>query len=263
MSRKVWTLVAVALAVGLVSSAALAEDVMEQSGHCTINWSQKVIVCVGKGSPNLERSKNVSQARIMAEQAAKADALRNILESLKGVKVSANVTVGQTMDADQRVRTEIQGVVRNFQVIATRYYSDGGVEVDVRMPLDGKVTEVVLNKELNKSKSTDPTGVIVMAAGKKIVPVLAPRILDDKGNVVYGVAMVSEAGAANGIVAYHTTEADARKDRRVTDNPVVVKAVGVKDSVDVVISAADAKKIRDLDNKYKIFHYGKVVFVKD
>jgi hypothetical protein len=263
MSRKVWTLVAVALTIGLIGSPAMAEDVMEQAGHCSINWSQKVVVCVGKGSPNLKRSKNVSQARIMAEQAAKADALRNILESLKGVKVSANVTVGQAMDADQRVRTEIQGVVRNFQVIATRYYSDGGVEVDVRMPLDGKLTKTVLNKDLKKAKNTDPTGVIVMAKGKKIVPVLAPRILDDKGNVVYGVTMVSETGAANGIVAYHKSEKEARGDQRVSDNPVVVKALEIKDSVDVVISAADAKKIRDLDSKYKIFHYGKVVFVKD
>ncbi len=241
---------------------AFAQDVMEENGQCRINWTKKVILCTGKGSPNLKKARNVSQARLLAEQAAKIDAMRNILETLKGVKISAGITVGEKIDKDHKVRTEIQGVLRNFTVVATRYYSDGGVEVDVKMPLDGKLTQVLFKDELKKQASNLPSGVVVVAKGKKLVPVLAPRILDDKGNVIYSASMVSEAGAKNGIVAYHGSVDDAKTDLRVADNPVVVKAVAVKDSVDVVVSSKDAKKIKELESKYHVLSQGRVVFVK-
>lgn len=248
----------------MAMSAVMAEDVNEQQGSCKLNWSAKTIICTGKGSPNLEKSKNESQARLLAEQAAKMDALRNILENLKGVKISANITVGQKIEADKTVKTQVEGVLKNFTVVETRYYSDGGVEVDVKMSLDGMLTEVLLKDDLKKEASTNTnTGIIIVASGKKIVPVLSPKVLDSKGNIVYAAAMVSPAGAKNGIVAYHKTVNDAKKDLRVADNPIVINALEIKDAVDVVISEEDAKKLREANEKYNIFAMGKVVFVKD
>jgi len=262
MSRNL-LMMATVVAMALVFAApAFAEDVMEQQGDCTINWSKKFIQCKGQGSPNLKRSQNVSQARLLAEAAAKADAQRNIIGALKGVKVKANITVGQEMNDNHEVSTKIEGVVKNFQVVATRYYSDGGVEVDVKMALDGALTKVVLQKDLKVAKSDQTTGVIVVAKGKSLVPVLAPRILDAQGNVIYGAAMVSEAGAKNGIVAYHGSVNEAKDDTRVSDNPLVIDATDVKDAVDVVISVEDAKKLKELDSKTGLFSNGRVVFVK-
>ncbi len=52
-------------------------------GNGEINWGEQVIRATGSGAPNPD-APNVAAARLGAERAAKADALRNILETVKG-----------------------------------------------------------------------------------------------------------------------------------------------------------------------------------
>ena len=70
------------------------------------------------------------------------------------------------------------------------------------------------------------TGVIIDARGLKARPAMAPRILDQNGNAIYGPGKYSRKYAVeNGVVGYSKTLEAAQKDQRVVGNPIVVKGL--------------------------------------
>jgi hypothetical protein len=224
-----------------------------------IDWQTRTIKCKGQAAPS-PNAINPAQARIGAERAAKADAMRNILETLKGVNVSGGKTVADSMK-DSGVSAKVQGAIRNFKVADTRYFDDGGVEVDVEMPLDGLI-ETLVPGGAKKAEATPAkagsTGLIVDASGLKVTPALAPRVVDEEGKEVYGAAEVNTDKAKHGLAAYVKDAEAAKKDPRVGDAPATVKALALAkgSNTDVVISNEDAKKAREAQ-----VAEGNVVFV--
>ena len=87
------------------------------------------------------------------------------------------------------------------------------------------------------------------ARGHKLIPALAPRILDEAGKELYGPSKLGEAGRkAGGAAAYANDLAAAKaslKDR-IGDKPYVVKAVRTE-GADLVISSADAAGLAGKD----------------
>ncbi len=230
---------------------ALPARARAEGDSCTTDWQKGVIKCKGSGAPNLD-APTIAVARLGAERAAKADALRNILEAIKGVKVDGTSTGGDLLKKDPALTTKVQGVAKNFRITDTRYFSDGGVEVDVEMPIASVVEALVPPKgdapKTDAPKTDAPTGLIIDASLVKPVPALAPRVLDEAGAEVYGPSVVSahrEPGVA-GYAAYARDVEGAKKDARVKDKPLVVKALRLASagSADVVISTADAAKVK-------------------
>lgn len=124
---------------------AQAREVMEQLPNGSINWTQGVVTAKGNGAPPTD-IRVPSQARLMAERAAKADALRNLLETVKGVRVDAQTTVETYITKSDVVMTRVSGIVKGARVIATRYLSDGGVEVTVEVNMTGELLAVMLQE---------------------------------------------------------------------------------------------------------------------
>ncbi len=233
-----------AVAVGAIPAGAFAE-----SG--AVDWQKKVVKCTGSGAANLrDAGGNAAVARIGAEKTAKLDALRNCMEALKGVQLQSGQTVGGALKSDAALTGKVEGLVRGFRVVGKpRYFSDGGVEMDVEVPMDGALSDALLPKtEAKPPKAEGPTAgtsLVVDARGRKIVPALAPRVLDEAGKEIYGPASLGEAGRkAGGAAAYaHDLEsAKATLKDRIGDKPIVVKAVGA-DGSDLVISSADAASL--------------------
>lgn len=236
--------------VALAAVLALPTAVLADPG--AVDWQKKVVKCTGSGAANLrDADGNKAVARIGAEKAAKLDALRNCMEAVKGIQLETGKSVGSALSSDQALNGRVEGVVRGFKVVGKpRYYEDGGVEMDVEVPLEGKLSEVLLPKSdavpaaapANESPAPG-TSLVVDARGQKLVPALAPRVLDEAGNEVYGPAGLSETGRKAGGAAAYAKDLDAAKKTlgdRLGDKPLVVKAVKVTGS-DVVISADDAK----------------------
>src|SRR5512141_800751 len=200
--------VAAACACVAVPAAARAE-----SG---VDWQRKVGRCSGSGAANLrDAGGNPAVARIGAEKAAKLDALRNCLEAVKGVQLDSGHTVGNALASDQALSGKVQGLVKGFKVVgAPRYFSDGGVEMDVEVPLEGALSDAVLPKPKADEGTPAPkpargaggpagTSLVVDARGQKIVPALAPRILDESGKVIYGPESLGPSGRkAGGAAGY-------------------------------------------------------------
>lgn len=259
----------VAAVVAMVMFTAIpgwAQEVAEAiPGHGKINWTDKTITVTGSGAPSLKAA-NVAVARLGAERAAKLDAFRNILEAVKGVKVSGNDTAGSLMASSPQTKSKVEGVIRNFKVLDTKYYSDGGVDLVVSVPLSGVTDALVADagtKVQTVAAAGSTTGIIINAKGLQVTPALAPRLLTEKGGEVYSAAMVSrDAIAKHGVTGYTKSLDDARKDGRVTGSPLVVKAVKLpsKGSADLVLAEADAAKIRKMGG---LLGAGKVIIVTD
>ena len=276
----------VRLSVVLLAVAAVAHA---EPG--SIDWSKRVIRATGQGAPDLNAA-NIAVARLGAERAAKLDALRNILETLKGVSVASGQTAGDVF-ADAAVKAKVEGVCKGFKIIEPkRYYSDGGVEMDVEMPIDA-VAGILIDKaapakppeapkvsppkgELpppvpDKEKSAGiiapekPTGLVIDARGLKATPAFAPRVFDEAGKEIYGPAIVSrEAALKTGVAGYATDLEKAKKDERVGPSPAVIKAIKLANAgkSDLVIAARDAAGIvGPTDNR--ALAEGRVIIVTD
>ena len=140
-----WLLGVFLFAVILAPSFAGAQEVIERLPQGEINWTQGMVTARGSGAPPTVIT-IPSQARLMAELAAKADALRNLLESVKGVRVDSETTVENYTTKSDRVLTRVSGIVIGARVVNTRYLSDGAVEVTVAVNLTGELLAVMLQE---------------------------------------------------------------------------------------------------------------------
>ena len=86
------------------------------------------------------------------------------------------------------------------------------------------------------------TGLIVDAKGLGIRPAMAPKIIDETGQEVYGSKYVSRDWAVQiGMVGYDKDVSRAKSNDRVTNNPLVVKALRVSgpNKADIVVSRSE------------------------
>jgi hypothetical protein len=183
----------------------------------------------------------------MATKAAKMDAQRNLVEALKGVAVTSGAPAATVMQMNE-VRTKVEGVVKDFEIVDTKYFNDGGVDVIVRMTLDGKLAEALLPDAGSKAMKAKPaadgsTAVIIDAKGLGIVPALAPKVFDESGKEIFSAAVVQKDKLReHGVCAYARDLDAAKADKRAGTKPVVVKAQKLAQGSknDVVIGSKDA-----------------------
>lgn len=101
-------------------------------------WSLLIIKATGSGVP----PKDVTgpQARLMAQRAAQADALRNLGENILGVQISSNTYVKNFITESDVIKSKFNGFIQGAEVAAIRELEDGTIEVDVQIALVGLKT---------------------------------------------------------------------------------------------------------------------------
>lgn len=234
---------AVLVVFGLSNLAGAEEKEAHSRGD--VDWGRQVIRATGAGAPDV-RATNPAQARLGAEQAAKLDALRNLLAQVKGIHLSGEKTVGTEMATDE-VRAKVEGTVRGFKVVDKRYFSDSGLEIDVEVPLAGVAAlfEPVPEKPFPLNGTSKATGLVLDARGLKVTPALGMRVLDAAGGALYSQdALAPKARETRAAASYFHSLDEAKKSGRVGEKPVVIKVVRV-DGTDLVLSADDSKKLAD------------------
>jgi hypothetical protein len=107
---------------------------------------------------------------------------------------------------------------------------------------------------------------VIDSRGLSVRPAMAPKLLDEDGREVYGSAFVSQEWATKyGIVGYVKDLDSAKKNDRVTANPLVVKALKNSGSgeSDLVISNADAQALKDVSKNLSFLEQCRVLIVVD
>src|SRR5437763_994937 len=158
--RRLTGRVAVLRRFALVAVLAAAPTIAQTKGE--IDWNRRVLVGHGQGAPDLN-APSVAVARLGAERAAKLDAYRNALESLQGMPVQSGGTVGAMLQNDATLMSRVDGTLKGVKPIKTHYFSDGGVSLDIEVPLDE------LPPELARAIRV-PAGAAPLAASGGTVP---------------------------------------------------------------------------------------------
>jgi hypothetical protein len=283
MFRKIGFLAIVIAALVLVAGSAPAQlvgtitDVVDPVGSTgKVDWSTGVITAVGIGAPPAQPA-NAAQARAMAERAAQVVAYRNLLEAVKGVRVDSTTTVENFIVTSDVIKTQVSGIIQGATIMNKKYMSDGSVEVTVGMKLSGALADALLPKGPAASAplggvapSATPgqlyTGLIIDARGLGVRPAMAPKILNEDGKEVYGSASVNRDWAVReGMVGYLKDPAQAQANPRVTDKPLMVKAIKVSGDgrVDTVISNADAAALQSASQNLSMLEKCRVIILVD
>jgi hypothetical protein len=213
------------------------------------DWKDGMLRATGAGAPDLKAS-NLAQARLGAERSAKENAVRHLLRQLEAVPLRADQSVGQAL-AQEGMRGRVEEVLRGFKISSKRYYSDGGVELDVEVPLPALAAVLVPPAAtaipVNKQGPKTYTGLVVDARGLGAKPVLAPVLLDGAGTPVYGLDALSRRTLA--VAAYPEGLDEARKSLLVGAKPLVVKAVRLQ-GTDLVLADEALKQLAAADGAF-------------
>jgi len=299
MKSRLWAAAAIAAAMILcLAGVAVGQDKVsasewvEQIGNKgSVNWTDGYIEAVGIGAPP-QRNIGMPQARPMALRAAQVDAYRNLLEVVNGVRVDSTTTVKDFTVESDIINTQVQGIVKGAKTMKQEYLSDGTVEVTVRMPMAGNFTAVIVPRILERKQAAPMpatpqapapaapqapaaspasggevfTGLVVDARGIQARPAMSPRIIDEKGQEVYGSMNVErEYAVQQGMSGYARDLTAAQSNARVTNSPVSVKGLKTEGAgrSDIVIANADAEKIRASGDNQSFLKKCRVMIVLD
>lgn len=263
-------------------------QIVEKIGNNgNVNWSAGYIEAVGIGAPP-ERFIGKPQARPMALRAAEQVAKRNLLEITKGVRIDSTTVVKDFTVESDIINSQVEGFIKGAMVLKQDYMSDGTVEVTVRMPIFGNFSQVIIPKIMERKPGSQPpgmppvvrppvappadpsapvyTGLVVDARGVQARPAMAPKIIDENGQDVYGSMNVDrEYAVQQGISGYARDLTAAQSNARVTNNPLTVKGLKTQGpgKSDIVISNADATAIRSAADNLTFIKKCRVMIVLD
>jgi hypothetical protein len=238
-----------------------------------IDWERGLIRASGTSAaiPSSNSAKdNIAVKRLAVMRSAKIDAMRNILDVIKTIRVDSSTNVESYMISSDFVRNKLHETIRKAQVINKKYISDDGLELTIELPILGSFIETMIPDTGGLAVTTIGTeqesGIIIDATGLGAKPALSPRILDASGREFYGASYIKrDYFLSKGLVAYRTELDDARNSARVAGNPIIIKAIKSTGpgSSDLVISRADAKRLKTGSSTHSWLEKGNVIIVLD
>lgn len=126
-----------------------------------------------------------AQSRLMAKRAAKADALRNLTETIYGVRIDSSTNVRDFVTQSDSIRTRMEVVIQGARELDYKELPDGTAEVTVEITL-GQVEDILGRKIYYNSNTFAATGYGAPSGGASSVstpPVSAsPEVIRAKGN---------------------------------------------------------------------------------
>ena len=275
--RGVMVLMVAGALLGVTMASAQMGGVVEPSGQDgAIDWTKGVVTATGFGAPP-PNAVNAAQARAMAERAAFLVATRNLLEVVKGIRVDSATLVENMIVSSDVIKTEVSGFVQGAQIIKKQMSPDGSVTVVVAMKLNGDFSstflpqssggpEVIPMPQGQAPPAVAFTGLIVDARGTGVRPAVAPKVRNEEGREVYGSAFVNRQYAVEqGMVGYLKDVESAKTNPRVTDRPLLVKALKTDgpNKTDLVISNSDAQVLHGMKEHLNFLEKARVMVILD
>ena len=264
-------------------------SLIEFKENGAIDWTAGVVEAKGTGVPatyTYYSKPQTHQQRTIAEATSKAH--HNLLETIVNLRINSDSRVIDIVETYPSIMIQLRGMVQKAPEIEKlrQYLYDGTVEVWSRMKLNGGFSQLILPPEIRHIESIKQvltrkesakiqkrsrlseifTGMIVDARGMRVVPALAPRILDESLEEVFGPAYVSrEFAVQHGVACYTTDIWQAKFDQRVGGNPLIVKALKAlwPGRCEFIISNADAGKLKSASEHLKFLRECKVIIVLD
>lgn len=163
-----------------------------------IDWTMQYIEAKGWSIMDTSRFKIPGQAKSMARRGAIVDAQRNLLERIKGIRITGETTVENSITAKDYILTRLDGILQGAELVGEPKINGNEVEVIMRVPIYEKATgnkesiaEVFQNAidvkpevPESSSDSDESPGLAFNLNGQELDPSLFPQIIDKDGNLL-------------------------------------------------------------------------------
>jgi len=273
--------------ISVSGNGADLRSLVESKKNGIIDWTAGVVEAKGIGIPATYDAKSLAQREdLLSDAISKAG--HNLLETVVSLRINSRDRVIDIVENFPSIMTQLRDMAQKAPELERlrKYQYDGSVEVWSQMSLSGGFAQLILppeirqiepikqvlkpdspSRSLTRSRSRDIfTGMVVDARGIQAVPVLAPKILDENLEEVFGPAYVSrEFAVQRGMVSYTTDLWRAKFHPRVSDNPLIVKALKSlwPGRCEFIISNADAAKLRSASEHLLFMRECRVIIVLD
>ncbi|MCU0594788.1 MAG: hypothetical protein MUC98_04895 [Desulfobacterota bacterium] len=255
------------------TNGVFAETYIQSLERGKVDWTNGIVEVSATGMPPAH-ALSPAQGRALAETEAETLARGELIGLLQAIRVDSKSTVKEVLDQQRAGDQLVAAVLRDSHVVEKSVSPNGAVRLMVAMKLNGPFGDLVLPKtiasiqavEQSQKKEEPFTGLIVDCRGIPLSPAMAPMIIGEDGQVVYGTAHVSRDQALErGVAAYARGLAKSRDNPRVGLKPLIVKGLRAAKGrpCDIVISNADAGKIKGAGSNLSFLHRGKVLFVME
>ncbi|CUH95335.1 putative secreted protein [Propionispora sp. 2/2-37] len=229
----------------------------------SVSFEQGTIEATGIGLP--PSGTYGTQGTALAKRAAIVDAYRNLAEIIQGVQVNSTTTIHNLQIESDVVQTKVSSLIQGAKIVGEAARPDGSYQVTMQLPMYGSNSlAAVVYPAIMAEKAPEPlpapsspaalsnsqhyTGVIVDARGLGLEPTFSPGIYDESGRHIYGHKYIDADYAIQyGMVEYTINDAmyaeAVNGKARAGSSPLIVRAVGIKDRCNVIISVEEADKI--------------------
>jgi len=243
-----------------VRESPVSAPVIQPVGPGQVDWTYHIVRATGMSV--LDTSLPVGQRKAMAIRGARVDAQRNLLETVKGVRVVSETKVNDLMMRSDYVFSKVDGVIKGaVQVGEPRETGDGRVEVTMEVPvygpsgLAGPLVDEVLKSRPPRLPATAlspqdqdmvraSSGVVFDISGGGIEPQMFPALLDSSGNVLLDMIRYYQSAGPDAFKRFQYIQSieDVLGNPDLRANPTVIKIVkAVKDGW--VVAQKDIKKV--------------------
>lgn len=278
--------IVVIMLLGFVSipPACVADQYKFQAVDCitrletgTVNWTTGAISAHGKALP-------ADQSQASKESvyfSARSDAVKNMLDILKQLKINNELSVNDYAAENRVILAGLEKTAKEAVVVKQVYSSSLAVEIIIETSMSGGFLQLVLPEEIRQIPKINPeinpdlvpviekshySGLIIDARGLGIEPVLDPVIISEQGHKAYASAFISrEFAVQGGVCKYVCTLDQALKDKRIGDNPLVLKGLRKEGSrnATLVISISDYLTLEKVTERHAFLNECRVIIVRD
>ena len=266
-----------------------SRSLIEFKENSSIDWTTGVVAAKRIGDPatdSYHAGAEPNSAQTLSEAINRAR--HNLLETIVGIRINSETRVIDIVENYFFIMRQLRGMILEAPEVNNlrKHLYDGAVEVWSQIELNGAFTQLILPPEIRqiesikqvlplknpaslqtRSRSSEIyTGMVVDARRIEALPVMAPRILDENLEEVFGPTYASrEFAVQHGMVRYTTNVWQAKYHARVSDNPIVVKALKSiwPGRCDFIISNADADKLRSASEHLLFLRQCRVIIVLD
>jgi len=169
-------------------------------GPATVDWQRGVLEVEAGAAPSL-RAPNPGVARVGAERLARQAAARKLLEAAAHLPVVGGGTVGDRLRKRPQAKKWLEKTLGDTQPARVRYASDGGIEMQLQLPLH-KVAQAL---------AVDPE-----AAEAHDKPRASARIAICKGRIEPAILPLGD-------LRFYGSLAEAKKDERLGPHPQTIR----------------------------------------
>ena len=271
-------------------------ELIEQLPFGRINWTQALASATGnsRGESFIQESE-LRSTQEKPYDIAYRQAIQHLVRTLSQLRMSHQSCVANLVTSQKLAPSKIEEMVAGAKVVQQTQLADGSVDVTVEMSLHGGFAQLMLPSDIRQVEPIKPlngqrtatnpqnptgafdepaartqadaySGLVIDARGVGARPSMVPVLLDESGQEVYGPAYVSrEFAVQRGMCRYIRGMDDSANLPRVAPNPLFVKGLRTvsKGSCDIVISNADASKLRGASSHLEFLKQCRVVIVLD